>query len=197
VDFSDNSSLWFSLKKFNKKIVEVDHGGETGKSPFFCWNRHQMINDWTQRFIADVENLAEPILRFEGMRLIDVEYRREPTGRVLRVFVDKQEGVTLDDCAMISNQLGDILDAKIDHDEPYHLEVSSPGLDRPLTKPKHFVYFEGRPAVIKTNRLVGGKRHFKGVLAGFSEGVVKLLVDEQAVSIPYEAIVKAHLSIEY
>ncbi len=152
-----------------------------------------MINEWTQRFIADVEKLAEPLLRFEGMRLIDVEYRREPQGLVLRVFVDKQGGVTLDDCAIISNQLGDILDAKMDHDEPYHLEVSSPGLDRPLTKPKHFVYFEGRAAMIKTNRLVEGKRHFKGVLAGFSGGMVKLLVDEKTVAIPYETITKAHL----
>ncbi len=197
MDFSDNVCLWFSLKKFNKEIVEVDRGGETGKSPFFLFGIDAMGDEWTQEFIADVENLAEPLLRFEGIRLIDVEYRRESKGWVLRVFVDKQGGVTLDDCAIISSQLGDILDAKMDHDEPYHLEVSSPGLDRPLTKPKHFVYFEGRPAVIKTNRLVGGKRHFKGVLAGFSEGVVKLLVDEQTVAIPYEAIVKAHLSIEY
>jgi ribosome maturation factor RimP len=155
-----------------------------------------MIDEWTERFMADVETLAEPLLRFEGMSLIDVEYRRESTGWVLRVFVDKDGGVTLDDCVFISRQLGDVLDAKMDHDEPYSLEVSSPGLNRPLTKPKHFVHFEGRPAVIKTNRLVGGKRHFRGVLAGFSEGVVKLLVDEEAVAIPYTAIKKAHLAID-
>jgi len=125
--------------------------------------------------------------------LIDVEYRREPSGWVLRVFIDKQGGVTLDDCAVINNQLEDILDAKMDCDESYHLEVSSPGIDRPLTKPKHFVYFEGRPAVIKTNRLIEGKKHFRGVLAGFSEGVLKLLVDDQPVAIPYETITKAHL----
>ena len=125
--------------------------------------------------------------------MIDVEYRREPSGWVLRVFIDKQGGVTLDDCAVINNQLEDILDAKMDCDESYHLEVSSPGIDRPLTKPKHFVYFEGRPAVIKTNRLIEGKKHFRGVLTGFSEGVLKLLVDDQPVAIPYETITKAHL----
>jgi ribosome maturation factor RimP len=161
---------------------------ETGKGPFFFW-----MNEWTQRFVADVELLAEPLVESEGMRLIDVECRREPKGRVLRVFIDRQGGVTLDDCAAISNQLGDILDAKIDYDEPYYLEVSSPGLSRPLTKPKHFVHFEGRPAVIKTNCPVEGKKHFKGVLAGFSEGVVRLLVDDQPVAIPYETIMKAHL----
>jgi ribosome maturation factor RimP len=151
------------------------------------------MNEWTQKFVADVELLVEPLLKSEGMRLIDVEYRREPKGRILRVFIDKQGGVTLDDCALISNQLGDILDAKTDYDEPYHLEVSSPGLDRPLTKPKHFVYFEGRSAVIKTSHVVQGKKHFKGVLAGISKGVVRLLVDDQPVAIPYETIVKARL----
>jgi ribosome maturation factor RimP len=155
-----------------------------------------MIDELTQGFIADVKILAEQLLRFEEMNLVDVEYRREPGGWVLRVFVDKEEGVTIDDCAIIGSQLGDILDAKMDHDEPYNLEVSSPGLNRPLTKPKHFIYFEGRRAVIKTNRPVEGKRHFEGVLAGFSEGEVKLLVDKEAVTIPYEAIAKARLSIE-
>ncbi len=162
--------------------------GETGKGPFFFW-----MNEWAQKFIADVDLLAEPLLKSEGMNLIDVEYRREPKGWVLRVYIDKQGGVTLDDCAVISNQLGDILAARMHSDEPYHLEVSSPGIDRPLTKPKHFAYFEGRSAVIKTNRFVQGEKHFKGTLAGFSEGVVRLLVDDRPVAIPFEAIVKAHL----
>ena len=155
------------------------------------------MSEWTQKLIADVELLVKPLLKSEGMSLIDMEYQREPKGWVLRVFVDKQGGVTLDDCATISNQLLDILDAKIDSNDPYHLEVSSPGLDRPLTKPKHFLYFEGRPAVIRTNRLVEGKKHFKGVLAGFSEDMVRLMVDDHPVAIPYETIVKAYLSIEY
>ncbi|MBW1741415.1 MAG: ribosome maturation factor RimP [Deltaproteobacteria bacterium] len=146
-----------------------------------------------QEIISDVEALAEPLLNFEGMRLIDVEYQRERKGWVLRLFIDKQGGVTLGDCAIISSQLGDLLDAKMAWEEPYHLEISSPGLDRPLTKPKHFIYFKGRPAIIKTNRLVEGKKYLKGVLAGFSEGVVTLLVDDQPVAIPYETIVKAHL----
>jgi ribosome maturation factor RimP len=166
----------------------MDRGMGNGQRPVFF-----LMNEWAQKFVADVELLAEPLLKSEGMSLVDVEYRREANGRVLRVFIDKQGGVTLSDCALISNQLGDILDAKTDHDEPYRLEVSSPGLDRPLTKPKHFVYFEGRLAVVKTSRVVQGRKNFKGVLAGFSEGVVTLLVDDQPVAIPYETIVKARL----
>ena len=160
---------------------------ETGKGPFF------FMNEGAQRFLVDVEHLAEPLLKSEGVRLIDIEYRREPKGPVLRVFIDKKGGVTLDDCAVISSQLGDILDARTDCHEPYHLEVSSPGIDRPLTKPKHFVNFEGRQAVIRTNRPVEGKKCFKGVLAGCSEGMVRLVVDGQPVTIPYETILRAHL----
>jgi ribosome maturation factor RimP len=151
------------------------------------------MNEWTQEFIAEVESLAEPVVRFEGMELIDVEFHRGPGGWVLRVFIDKEEGVTLEDCAAVSHQLGDVLDAKLERDEPYHLEVSSPGLDRPLTKPKHFAAFEGRPAIIRTNRPVEGKKKFRGVLAGLSDDTVKLVVDELTVSIPYEAIAKAKL----
>ena len=151
------------------------------------------MREWTQEFTAEVERLAEPVVRFEGTALIDVEFHRGPSGWVLRVIIDKPGGVTLEDCAAVSRQLGDVLDAKLERDEPYHLEVSSPGLDRPLTKPKHFVSFEGRPAVIRTNRPVEGKKQFRGILAGLSEGMVKLVVDELTVSIPYEAIAKARL----
>ena len=158
-----------------------------GQRPVF------FMNEWVQRLVADVEHWAEPLLKSEGVRLIDVEYCREPKGPVLRVFIDKEGGVTLDDCAVISSQLGDILDAKMDCHEPYRLEVSSPGIDRPLTKPKHFVNFEGRQAVVRTNRPVEGKKCFKGVLAGCSEGMVRLVVDGQPVTIPYETILRAHL----
>ena len=96
------------------------------------------MDEWVQRIVAQVEALAEPILRSEGITLIDVEYRREPHGWILRVIMDKDGGVTLEDCADISHQLGDILDVKVDFQGPYHMEVSSPGLDRALTKPKHF-----------------------------------------------------------
>ena len=86
------------------------------------------MKEWTLEFIAEVERLAEHVVSFEGMTLIDVEFHRGPGGWVLRVFIDKPEGVTLEDCAAVSRQLGDVLDAKLERDEPYHLEVSSPGL---------------------------------------------------------------------
>jgi len=151
------------------------------------------MDERARRTVAEVEALAEPLLRSEGMTLIDVEYRREPHGWTLRVIMDKDGGVTLEDCTDISRQLGDILDVKVDFQGPYHMEVSSPGLDRPLTKPKHFNCFKGRPVVIRTQWPVAGKRDVKGVLGGFSHGAVMLATGDQTLDIPYENIVKARL----
>ena len=156
---------------------------------FLFWQMESLA----QSIIADVERLAEPLLSAEKMTLIDVEYRKERTGWTLRVFIDKEGGVTLQDCADISNQLGDILEAKMDFQGPYHIEVSSPGLGRSLTKPKHFSHFQGRQAVIKTSHPVEGKRCFKAILNGFSEGAVQLQVEDRTVGIPYDTIMEARL----
>jgi ribosome maturation factor RimP len=151
------------------------------------------MKDPLQEFAAQVERLAEPLVESEGMRLFDVEYGSGPRGLVLKIFIDGPGGVTIDDCARISRQLGDVLDARAGYAGPYSLEVSSPGLERPLTKPKHFIFFEGQPAVLKTNRDVEGTRHLVGILAGFSGDVVKLEMADRLISVPYDALVKAHL----
>ena len=151
------------------------------------------MDEWAQRIVAEVEVLAEPLLRSSGITLIDIEYRRERHGWILRVIMDKDGGVTLEDCADISHQLGDILDVKVDFRGPYHMEVSSPGLDRALTKPRHFNQFKGRQVVIRTHWPAEGKRDVKGILRGFSDGAVMLEAGDQTLGIPYENIVKARL----
>jgi ribosome maturation factor RimP len=151
------------------------------------------MDERAQRIVAEVEALAEPLLMSEGITLIDIEYRRERHGWILRVIMDKDGGVTLEDCTDISHQLGDILDVKVDFLGPYHMEVSSPGLDRALTKPKHFKQFKGRQVVIRTHWPVEGTRDVKGVLGGFSDGAVMLAIGDQTLGIPYENIVKARL----
>jgi ribosome maturation factor RimP len=151
------------------------------------------VNELINQIVAQVEALAEPFLESEGFALVDVEYRREPKGRTLRVIVDKDGGVTLGDCTHISGQLGDILDAKADLLGPYYMEVSSPGLDRPLTRPRHFVHFKGRQVAIRTSSPTEGKRDFRGMLKGLSDGMVVVAEGNQVYSIPYDNIVKARL----
>ena len=144
-----------------------------------------------------VETILEPLLDAEGFSLVDVEYKRERGGWVLRVFIDKEGGVTLDDCARVSREFGQLLDVEDIIPTSYQLEVSSPGLDRPLKKEEDFVKYSGRKVRIKTKEQVSGRRNFKGALLGCSEGKVMVKVEGSGVfTIPFSAILKANLEIE-
>ena len=144
-----------------------------------------------------VETILEPLLDAEGFSLVDVEYKRERGGWVLRVFIDKESGVTLDDCARVSREFGQLLDVEDIIPTSYHLEVSSPGLDRPLKKEEDFVQYTGRKVRIKTKEQVSGRRNFKGALLGCSEGKVMVKVEGSEVfAIPFTSILKANLEIE-
>jgi ribosome maturation factor RimP len=144
--------------------------------------------------VSLVRDLAEPVCASEGMELIHVEYGPEKGGRTLRLYIDKPGGVTLDDCAFISHQVGDILDVNLEGSGSYNLEVSSPGPERPLAKIDDFEKFEGNIVKIKTFRPIDGQKKFKGILSGISEGVVTLLIENKTVAIPYQDITRARLA---
>jgi len=146
-----------------------------------------------KKVIEQVWSLAEPLCDSEGLELIQVEYQREPAGRILRLYMDKPGGISLEDCAGVSRQLGDILDVNLDDAGPYNLEVTSPGPERPLAKEKDFDKFRGNRVKIKTNRALNGQKNFTGVLLGISGGVVSLQIGEQTVAIPLPDISKARL----
>ena len=144
-----------------------------------------------------VESILEPLLDAEGISLVDVEYTREQGGWILRVFIDKDGNVTLDDCARVSREFGQLLDVEDIIPTSYHLEVSSPGLDRPLKKEEDFIKYSGRRVRIKTKEQVSGRRNFKGALLGCTEGQVMVKVEGSEIfAIPFSAILKANLEIE-
>jgi ribosome maturation factor RimP len=144
-----------------------------------------------------VRALAEPILADEGLELVDVEFRREAQGWVLRLYMDRAGGVTLDDCQKVSEQLGDHLDVEDLIDYPYSLEVSSPGLDRPLTRDDDFRRFAGKAVQFTTREAVEGLRNFRGCLAGLADGAVLLdLAGGRRVAIPRGLIARARLRPE-
>ena len=146
-----------------------------------------------QKVIARVYALGDPLCEAEGMELVHVEYQREPRGRILRLYIDKPGGVKVDDCVHISRQVSDLLDVSLDDIGAYHLEVSSPGIDRPLGRERDFNRFKGRKTQIKTSRPVEGKKTFKGVLGGISDGAVSLAMGDRTVAIPFEEIRRARL----
>ncbi len=151
----------------------------------------------TAEVVERVHRVAHPILADRGLELVEVEFRREARGWVLRLYMDRPGGVTLTDCERVSQELGDHLDVEDLIDHPYHLEVSSPGLDRPLTRDADFLGFVGKAARITTHEAVEGQRNFRGRLAGLAEGGVLLdLADGRQVRIPRGLIAKARLEIE-
>ena len=156
--------------------------------------RHPGESPQAAEIVARFRTLAEPILGDLGSELVDAEFRREAHGWVLRLYMDRPGGVTLEDCQRVSEELGDHLDVEDFIGYPYHLEVSSPGLDRPLTRDQDFVRFAGQAARLSTSEALQGRRNFRGRLAGLQDGAVLLdLPDGQRVLIPRELILRARL----
>lgn len=147
--------------------------------------------------VERIRTVAEPILAERGLELVEVEFQREGRGWILRLYMDRAGGVTLGDCQQVSEELGDHLDVEDLIDHPYHLEVSSPGLDRPLTREADFLRYAGKAVRITTHEAVEGQRNFRGRLAGLEDGMVLLdLAEGRRVRIPRGLIAKARLEIE-
>lgn len=143
-----------------------------------------------------VIEIVEPLLAKEGYELVEVELSGAGASTILRLFIDKQGGVTLDDCASVSEAVSAMLDVEDPLDSAYNLEVSSPGLDRPLRKPDDYRRFLGRQAKIKTYGPVegaGNRKVFVGKLLSYEEAVVRIDVDGTPYAVPHTAIAKANL----
>lgn len=147
--------------------------------------------------------LAQPILEALHVELVDIEFKRSGREAALRLFIDKEGGVTLDDCAEVSRELSAILDVEDFIPCQYNLEVSSPGLDRPLKTPADYDRFLGRLVKIRTYEPFqdddGNRRKtFIGTLEGLVDGVVRMkLTEGQTASIPLERVAKANLEFEF
>lgn len=147
--------------------------------------------------VADrVRAIAHPILSEQRIELVEVEYRREAKGWVLRLYIDKEGGVTLDDCSRISQAVGRSLDVEDFILNPYTLEVSSPGLTRLLKNEKDFLRYRNRLIKVRTIDPVENRRQFKGKLLGTSEGRIEIEVDGGVFQIPLSNVAKANLEID-
>jgi ribosome maturation factor RimP len=134
-------------------------------------------------------NLIEQTVQGLDYELVDFE--TSPRGRLMRVFIDSPNGITVDDCATVSNQLTRIFEVEnIDYDR---LEVSSPGLDRPLKKAADFERFVGEDVQVRLRMPIANQRNFAGVLQGLKDGVVTLETEKGPVEVPFEEIEKARL----
>jgi ribosome maturation factor RimP len=141
----------------------------------------------------ELETLLTPLIEQEGGEVVDMQWRREGHRWMLRLFLDKPAGLTLDDCEYFSNRVGAFLDEKDCISESYVLEISSPGLDRVVKKDKDFERFAGKPVKVKLKLPENGQRRWAGVLQGLDEGKVAVKVGAELKKWPREGIEEVRL----
>jgi len=147
----------------------------------------------TERLIKTLNEYAEPLLADMGLELVEIQFRREGHGWVLRFFIDSVHGVTIDDCAAVSREISTYLDVEDLIDHHYNLEVSSPGVERPLNKRQDFIRFAGRQVKVKLRDSIEGQYVFTGILKGIDENSVILIADNGPMKLDFGSIAKARL----
>lgn len=147
-----------------------------------------------QQASTKLQSLIEPIVVSLGFELVGVEFLSQGKHSLLRVYIDSENGINLDDCGTVSHQLSGLLDVEDVIRGHYNLEVSSPGLDRPLFSEAHFKRFVGAEAKLKIAAPIDGSRKFRGVIRGVSaDKQLSLDVDGTEIQIPLDQIEKANL----
>ncbi len=146
-----------------------------------------------------IEEIAQRVAASEGLEVVEVEVKGGGAHRLVRISIDKPEGVSHADCELVSQQVGTILDVEdVVPGGRYTLEVSSPGVERKLIKPQDYLRFQGKKARITLREPVEGRRHWEGTLAGFGNGAVALETQPgTTLHFPFEQVQKANLKFEW
>ncbi len=145
-----------------------------------------------------VTQIADKVLtQFPTLELVDVEYVKEGPDWVLRVFIDKPGGVEIDDCELVSRELSERLDDTDPIPGAYLLEVSSPGLERPLKSEADFQRFAGELVKVTTFVPVAGQKEWQGTLLGLTDGKVQLETSSGTVEVPQEQLASARLAVQF
>ncbi len=158
-----------------------------------------MKKDDTCSFGETVRKIAEPLCEAEQIEFVHAERLSDRGRTIVRVYIDKKGGITIDDCVNINRLLGDILDLHLDDIGHYNLEVSSPGPNRPLTKIADFERFKGKQINLEIVEPINGRKKFKGLLEGIEDKNIFLNInnntlEQQIVKIEYDNISKARLA---
>ncbi|MGI5873032.1 MAG: ribosome maturation factor RimP [Bacillota bacterium] len=141
--------------------------------------------------------LVEPIVREKGLELVDVEYIKEGTHWYLRLYIDKDGGVDMDDCSEVSYVVSEMLDRENPIPQAYMLEVSSPGLERPLKKEEDFIRFQGSLVTVHTTTLFRGYKKFTGNLIGLINDEIVLEYEHKRMAIPRTLAKETHLALDF
>ncbi|MGR9099294.1 MAG: ribosome maturation factor RimP [Gammaproteobacteria bacterium] len=141
--------------------------------------------------------LLEPVIEGLGYECVGIEYHPHPRHGLLRVYIDKEGGIVLDDCTKVSHQLSGVLDVEDPIQGNYQLEVSSPGMDRPLFKLSQFERYIGSQVKISLFQQLEKRKNITGFIKEVTDGIIKIQEDERILEIPFKAISKARLVPDY
>lgn len=147
--------------------------------------------------LGRLNELIEPVVLGLGLELADLQFRREAHGWVLRIILDGEQGISVEDCAEVSRDVGHLLEVEDPIEQAYTLEVSSPGLDRPLKQEKDFCRAKGKTAKIVVRDAVAGRHSFIGEILAAGDGMVTVASEDGPVEIPLAAVKKARLVVEF
>ncbi len=140
-----------------------------------------------------LHDLLAPVVEGLGYELVGIEYLPQGRHSLLRVYIDQEEGITLDDCEQVSRQISAVMDVEDPLRGHYSLEISSPGLERPLFVEEHYIRFAGNRAFVRTSFPIDGRRKFEGILKGVDGEDVVVEIGEELFRLPLVQIDKAHL----
>jgi ribosome maturation factor RimP len=143
--------------------------------------------------VTHLWDLFEPVVNGMGYELVEIEYLPNPKHGVVRLFIDKDSGIQVEDCTAVSKQISAVIDVEDPIPGHFNLEVSSPGMDRPLRRADDFKNYRGEVVKIKTSMAFEGQRNFKGRLKGLEDDLVVVECDDKEVRLPITAIDKARL----
>ncbi|MGG7618889.1 ribosome maturation factor RimP [Robertmurraya sp. GLU-23] len=153
------------------------------------------------KVIEVVEQIVEPIVNDLNLELVDIEYVKEGKSWFLRIFIDKEQGIDIEECGMVSEKLSEKLDELDPIPYNYFLEVSSPGAERPLKKQKDYEKAVGKNVHIKTYEPIDGEKTFEGVLTNFTGDTVtvelKIKTRKKTIEIPFEKVASARLAVTF
>lgn len=143
--------------------------------------------------LRKVEELVAPIAAGLGYEVIQVQWASDQGGSILRILIDRDGGIQVGDCQTLSREIDTLLEVEGVVPTRYRLEISSPGLNRPLMKEADFLKYSGRQAFVKTSEALEGRRNYQGLLQGVEAGDILMLIDGKEFRIPIGLVAKAHL----
>ena len=141
--------------------------------------------------------LLEPTVSGLGYELLGIERQSTAGGTLIRLYIDSDEGVVVDDCAIVSRQVGDVLEVEEAVSGAYTLEVSSPGFDRPLFTPAQYGAFVGSHVKVRLRTIVNGRRRLAGLLAAVTDEYLTISIGEDDIDVPYNVVERARLDPQW